>query len=180
MQSMVPVARFERKYMICPSGQIWNLEKEEWQAQTQNPNGYMKVTLNLNGKSQFLVHQLVALHFLPNPYKHSQVNHIDGNKKKNNVENLEWVSNSENIQHSLEIGLRKGFLAKSEKSKLLDRVLKGELIRTLAEEIGRGEESLSSMLRRHADDLGLTEQWRQEMKRRRRDVAIRNLASINS
>ena len=180
MRNMVPIANFERKYMIYPSGQIWNLETEDWQTQTQNPNGYMKVSLHLNGKAQLLVHQLVALHFIPNPYKYVQVNHLDGDKTNNAVGNLQWVSSSENIQHSLETGLRKGFLSRTEKAALVSRVLKGELIKTLALEIGRGQESLSGMLRRYADDNGLAEQWVAEMRRRRKDVAIRNLESINS
>ena len=180
MNGMVPVARLERKYMICPTGRIWNLEKQAWQTQSMNPNGYMKVQLNLNGTHQFLIHQLIALHFLPNPYKHPQVNHLDGDKTNNTVSNLQWCNGSENIQHALELGLRKGFLSKQEKAVLIQRVLKGELIKNLAKEIGRGQESLSGMLRKHTDSLGLRQEWNLEMQRRRKDVAIRNLEKINS
>lgn len=179
MDDLVPLARFERKYAISPRGRIWNKDKECWQPVTQNPNGYWKVLLSLNGKTQCLVHQLVALHFLPNPYGHVQVNHRDGNKANNDVSNLEWVSASENIQHSLEIGLRKGYMSKAEKTKFVNRVLRGELINDIAQEIGRAPESLSSMLRRHADEIGLLDDWQTEMKRRRRDVAVRNLATVN-
>lgn len=180
MKSLVPLAHYERKYAISPDGFVWNLDRQAKQTETQNPNGYMKVCLNLNGKAQFLLHQLVALHFLPNPYKHEQVNHKNGDKTDNRVSNLEWVSASENIQHSLETSLRAGYLAKQEKAALVSRVLAGELIKDLAREIGRGPESLSGMLRRHAEEIGKGEMWKAEMRRRRQDVAIRNLEAVNS
>lgn len=176
-----PIANFERKYLIYPDGTVWNLAKEAWQAQTENPNGYMKVLLSLNGvKEQLLVHRLVALHFLPNPYGHPQVNHRNGNKRHNAVTNLEWCSRSENIQHSLKTGLRQGFMSPDEKRALIKRVLAGELIRDLAVETGRGEESLSGMLRRRAEQDGRKNEWTQEMKRRRKLVAIRNIATWNT
>lgn len=62
---------------------------------------YMVVTLYKNGKGkQMLVHRLVAQAFIPNPDKLSQVNHKNGNRKDNRVENLEWVTAEENIMHS--------------------------------------------------------------------------------
>ena len=177
----VPIAHFEEKYLIDPMGRIWNLGRNVWQTQTQNSNGYFKVQLKLNGRSeQLLVHRLVALHFIPNPYQHPQVNHVDGNKGNNTRLNLEWVSREENIQHSLETGLRKGFMSLNQQAELVDRVLEGELIRDLANTFGRKEESLSGMLRRAADRLGKREAWDLEMQRRRRNVAIRNLEAVNS
>ena len=52
------------------------------------------------------VHRLVAENFLDNPNNLLQVNHIDGNKQNNNVNNLEWISNYDNMQHSIKMGLR--------------------------------------------------------------------------
>lgn len=69
-----------------------------------NSSGYRIVALYRNGnRKYFRVHRIVAEAFLPNPYNKPQVNHIDGDKSNNMVDNLEWVNNSENQIHSLHV-----------------------------------------------------------------------------
>jgi len=51
-------------------------------------------------ESMFLIHRLVAIAFIPNPLNKKFINHIDGNPSNNCVENLEWCTRSENLQHS--------------------------------------------------------------------------------
>lgn len=64
--------------------------------------GYERIELK-NGdiKSKKLIHRLVAEHFIPNPLNKPQVNHKDCNKKNNHVDNLEWVTNKENVQYAI-------------------------------------------------------------------------------
>ena len=70
--------------------------------------GYVHVSLAyLQGYSKpFLVHRLVAQTFIPNPDNKPQINHIDGNKQNNNVNNLEWCTRAENQLHAFETGLQ--------------------------------------------------------------------------
>lgn len=74
--------------------------------------GYVKVGLSYKAKNIknecHGIHRLVALHFIPNPENKPQVNHKDCNKKNNHVDNLEWVTHSENMKHAWENGLQKG------------------------------------------------------------------------
>ncbi len=77
----------------------------------QNPttrSNYLYVQLWKHNKvHRMSVHRMVALTFIPNPINKPEVNHIDGNKINNLVDNLEWVTSSENKRHALKTGLRK-------------------------------------------------------------------------
>jgi hypothetical protein len=65
---------------------------------------------NENGVKYFSIHRLVAQAFIPNLLNKEDVNHIDGNKLNNSVNNLEWVTRKENIQHSWKMGLQENML----------------------------------------------------------------------
>lgn len=63
---------------------------------------YAEIPLKIHGKSKwFMVHRLVAQAFIPNPQNKPQINHKDGNKLNNNVDNLQWCTPSENQTHKL-------------------------------------------------------------------------------
>ena len=82
------------------------IQKEKLLKQSFTSTGYKKVELYKDGKRKsFKVHRLVAIAFIPNPDNKPEVNHIDGNKINNNIDNLEWVTSSENTIHAYETGL---------------------------------------------------------------------------
>lgn len=77
--------------------------------QIHDPDGYLQIGFcNNNVCTYRYVHRLVAQAFISNPDNLPCVNHKDGNKENNCVENLEWVTNVQNIQHAIQLGLRKG------------------------------------------------------------------------
>lgn len=76
-------------------------------AQQKTRKGYMRVKIrNADGSKAFMVHRLVCLTYLPNPDSYSQVNHKNGIKDDNRLENLEWCSGSMNQQHAYDMGLK--------------------------------------------------------------------------
>ena len=69
--------------------------------------GYKTVTIRIDSKTKVCsIHRLVAKTFLPNPNNYKCVNHIDGNKENNAVNNLEWCNYSHNMKHAYRNGLR--------------------------------------------------------------------------
>lgn len=71
-------------------------------------NGYYGVSLCKENKCKNnLIHRLIAIHFISNKKNKKQVNHIDGIKTNNNIDNLEWVTPKENVRHAIDIGLKK-------------------------------------------------------------------------
>ena len=101
-----PLKGFEHDYAISRKGKILSLLTDQIVRPTVNSEGYLKITLWKDGKSYTRrVHRLVAEQFIPNPDNLPVVNHIDGNKKNPDVNNLEWCTQQENVQHAFNTGL---------------------------------------------------------------------------
>ncbi|WP_242063103.1 NUMOD4 motif-containing HNH endonuclease [Staphylococcus pseudintermedius] len=85
----------------------WRKALETTLFKKKTPNGRdVRVALWKDGKPKdFLVHRLVAFAFIPMIEGKNCINHIDGNPKNNNVDNLEWCNHSENNRHAFENGL---------------------------------------------------------------------------
>lgn len=97
---------YEKIYQVSNLGRVKSLnyrrtKKEKLLQFAEYRNNYFFVDLSKNGVTkQIMVHRLVAQAFVPNPKNKTQVNHIDGDKHNNRVENLEWTTARENMNHS--------------------------------------------------------------------------------
>ena len=88
-------------YIITNDGKVYNSQRKRYLILKNHVNGYMGVSLSNEIKNKsYNVHRLVALLFLDNPNNYPEVNHIDFDKTNNKVENLEWISKSDNIKHN--------------------------------------------------------------------------------
>lgn len=97
-------------YYITENGKCFNsITNKFLKGQENYKNGYISYNLTMpSGKmKRCYAHRLVAQAFIDNPEHKKEVNHIDGNKQNNCVDNLQWVSSAENKQHAIENELRK-------------------------------------------------------------------------
>jgi hypothetical protein len=110
----LPIIGYENCYKISNQGQVKSLSRSIRRTTPEkilklqfNTKGYQMVTLyNETGRKQHAIQRLVAKAFIPNPENKPQVNHIDGDKTNNSVDNLEWSTSKENLDHAVKLGLK--------------------------------------------------------------------------
>lgn len=106
-----PLVGYETEYLISSYGRLKSIKHGKsvmLKPHINTRNGYVYYLVSKNGKSKnSRAHRLVALTFIPTSNTKLQVNHKDGNKTNNRVDNLEWCTQSENMIHAYKMGLEK-------------------------------------------------------------------------
>ena len=99
MEVWKPIVGYEGRYWVSSQGRV---RGPKCILKGTSRGEYLTVQLGHKGPRVY-IHRLVADAFILNPENKSQVNHKDGNKHNNAVENLEWATSSENIKHSCKV-----------------------------------------------------------------------------
>ena len=117
------IKEYEGLYQISNLGNIKSVNKKDSLGRKVNgkmmkpikrKDGYLDITLHKNGEAKhFLIHKIVAKTFIKNKNNYKEINHIDENKRNNNIDNLEWCDRSYNINY--------GKANKSRRKKLLNK-----------------------------------------------------------
>ena len=116
---------------VTRDGKVMNMVSGKWLSICDNGRGYKQVFVCVKNKRHMrYVHRLVAECYIPNPNSLPEVNHLDGNKANNSVDNLEWCTRRDNAIHAIQTGLKP---PNSEKQRAASSIIGKKTIR-LAQE----------------------------------------------
>lgn len=142
------------KWISINGKEAYRLDKEKIFSLEVGKTGYPIIRLHKNGhKRRVTVHRLVAQAFIPNPQNKPCINHKDGNRTNNNINNLEWCTYSENNLHEWRCLKKKAYNALKVK-----RIDTGQIFDTLTEaakSIGASKTNLSGALKRNGTCGGI-------------------------
>ncbi|EPR9732925.1 HNH endonuclease [Enterobacter bugandensis] len=155
------ISGYEGLYSVTTDGRVYSHPRMrisghkingKYLARTPSEKGYLRVNLFKDGSYKtFKIHRLVAETFIPNPNGKPEVNHLDGDKSNNRVENLEWSTSLENLRHAFQVGLKTTKGASNPRAKLTNLQVKDILSatglsqRALAKRYGVSQAQISSI-----------------------------------
>ena len=114
---MRDIVGYENIYGITSCGRVWSYRRQKFLKPGVNNKGYLIVCLRKDGQNKmYKIHRLVAEAYLPNPENLPQVDHIDNDKTHNYVNNLQWITNRDNVR-------------KGRNKPILQYTLNGEFVR---------------------------------------------------
>lgn len=134
-------------YLVSETGNIWSENRKRYITPFIDSKGYLvfNISLKKGRRKRFFLHRAVAISFIPNPDNKATINHIDGNKLNNKIENLEWATIGDNVRHAW-----KNNLCRQAKAKyVLDTAtgVKYDTLRAAANQVGIHFSKLSLMIR---------------------------------
>ncbi len=159
---------YEQSYQVSNLGRVKSLSrtimksnntimyvKERILKTRRHNNGYYMVTLYKNQTPKLCtIHRLVAKAFIDNPENKSTVNHLDGDKLNNHVDNLEWCTQQENITHSNRPGLTKNKVAVNQYDLDGNFIQKFESVRSAGKTLKINTSHIGSVCRGNRNQTG--------------------------
>lgn len=135
-------------YSVSNYGRFYNNKFNRFIKPSINGDGYLLVRLCINGIiTSYKAHRLIAEAFIPNPNNLPVVNHKNGDKTDNNVENLEWCTSSENRIHAIKVlGVKTGIGIRNANAKLND-----DIVREIRIELSKGCTGISLAYKYNVD-----------------------------
>lgn len=146
----VNISGFSDYYMVSTMGRVYSIQRKIIMRQ-KNDGGYRAVGLSLGSdkKRTIKVHKLVALTFIPLSEGRDKINHKDGHKDNNNVDNLEWTTQKENAQHAIDVlGVPRKGICVIQYDKLGNILGKFASIKDAASAVGSKADSFNSLPKR--------------------------------
>lgn len=155
----IAIPGYEGAYAVTRHGVVYSLpRKQRKKLKVMKPvdnmlSGYLRVALTRNSHTELeYIHRVVATAYIPNPENKPMVNHINGIKTDNRLENLEWVTGQENRDHGFLIGLFPNQkIHSSQKGEVYNLVQQGMPIRAVAEKYGMKPRGIESLVRRYRE-----------------------------
>ena len=95
------IPQSDKFYEVSNLGNVRNGTTKKILSPRPTPTGYLRVHISVgNGRKDFYIHRLVAEAFIPNPNNYQVVNHLDNNPANNHANNLEWVTQKQNVAYA--------------------------------------------------------------------------------
>lgn len=167
-------------YSISTDGVVTKLTTGAILSTWTGANGYKHVDLRKDAQGyKISLHRLLAITFLPNLENKRTVNHIDGNKLNNVLNNLEWATDAENTQHAYDTGLqpyRRNY-SLEEYMEMLEDFFLGESITSISKRVDQSLTQLSLHLREAATASSVLDRYTTELARQKAERAKRTGAS---
>lgn len=155
--------RYDKFLIVCSNGHTYRKRKDGLYylipTELSKTKNYLTISIDYNGKKRsLLAHRVIAETFLPNPNNLETVNHIDGNRENNSIENLEWCSQRDNIRHMVNMHKQK-YLTNLKKKRVDSGITTIKIARKIGLMLGRYRDIENAVKLPNEEERGKIEKY---------------------